>query len=162
MAYNPYPYSGYQTAPAFFSQPVSDQLAQLRQNQMQMAQQPVMPGTVPPQPVAQQAAPNSPIWVQGEEGAKAYMVAPGMSVMLLDSEKMVFYLKSSDQSGMPLPLRIFDYTERTANNPPKQQPEPQFDPSKFITREELEEILADRLKKPARAQKTKEENTDHE
>ena len=106
MAYNPYPYSGYQTAPAFFSQPVSDQLAQLRQNQMQMAQQPVMPGTVPPQPVAQQAAPNSPIWVQGEEGAKAYMVAPGMSVMLLDSEKMVFYLKSSDQSGMPLTFLI--------------------------------------------------------
>lgn len=140
-----------------FTAPVPDRLAQLRQNQMQ---QPVIPGAVQPQPTPPSPQSN-PIWVQGEEGAKAFMVAPGSSVMLMDSENTVFYLKSSDQSGMPLPLRIFDYTERTVNNPPKQQPNSQFDPSQFITREELEEILADRLKKPARAPKTKEE-TDHE
>ncbi len=49
---------------------------------------------------------GNPIWVQGEEGAKAFMVAPGNSVMLMDSENTVFYLKSSDQSGMPLTFLI--------------------------------------------------------
>ena len=139
-----------------FTAPVPDRLAQLRQNQMQ---QPVIPGAVQPQPTPPSPQSN-PIWVQGEEGAKAFMVAPGSSVMLMDSENTVFYLKSSDQSGMPLPLRIFDYTERTSNQP-KQPPAPQFDPSQFITRDELENILAERLKKPTRPTKPK-EDTEHE
>ena len=139
-----------------FTAPVPDRLAQLRQNQMQ---QPMISGTVQSQPTPL-APQGNPIWVQGEEGAKAYMVAPGSSVMLMDSENTVFYLKSSDQSGMPLPLRIFDYTERTLNQP-KQPPAPQFDPSQFITRDELENILAERLKKPARPAKPK-EDTEHE
>lgn len=139
-----------------FTAPVPDRLAQLRQNQIQ---QPVIPGAVQPQPTPPSPQSN-PIWVQGEEGAKAFMVAPGSSVMLMDSENTVFYLKSSDQSGMPLPLRIFDYTERTSNQP-KQPPAPQFDPSQFITRDELENILAERLKKPTRPTKPK-EDTEHE
>lgn len=32
----------------------------------------------------------------------------------MDSENPVMYIKSTDQSGMPLPLRIFDYTERVS------------------------------------------------
>lgn len=35
----------------------------------------------------------------------------------MDSENPVMYIKSTDQSGMPLPLRIFDYTERVAKSP---------------------------------------------
>jgi len=139
-----------------FSAPVPDRLAQLRQNQMQ---QPMIPSPAQPQPTPPTPQSN-PIWVQGEEGAKAYMVAPGSSVMLMDSENTVFYLKSSDQSGMPLPLRIFDYTERTSNQP-KQPPAPHFDPSQYITRDELENILSERLKKPARPTKPK-EDTEHE
>ena len=62
-----------------------------------------------------QSSPSTPpiIWVQGEEGAKAYMVAAGNSVLLMDSENSAFYIKSTDASGMPLPLRAFDYKERT-------------------------------------------------
>ena len=55
---------------------------------------------------------NSINWVQGENAAKSYPVAPGGSVLLMDSEESVFYIKSTDQSGMPLPLRTFDYSER--------------------------------------------------
>ena len=54
------------------------------------------------------------IWVQGESAAKAYPVASGQAVLLMDSENSVMYIKSTDMSGMPQPLRIFDYTERTA------------------------------------------------
>lgn len=150
MAYNPYAYGGFQPAP-YYPGSAPDQLSQLRQSQ---AQQPMLPGAPPP-------TQSNPIWVQGEEGAKAYMVAPGSSVMLMDSENTVFYLKSSDQSGMPLPLRVFDYTERTASSQPKHPPTPQFDPSQYITRDELENILAERLKKPVKTTKPK-EDIDHE
>ena len=54
------------------------------------------------------------IWVQGEQAARAYMVAAGNTVLLMDSEASTFYLKSTDSSGIPQPLRVFDYTERTA------------------------------------------------
>ena len=55
--------------------------------------------------------PQDIIWVQGEAGAKSYMVAPGHTVPLWDSESQTIYLKSADQSGMPS-MRIIDYTER--------------------------------------------------
>lgn len=51
------------------------------------------------------------IWVQGENGAKSYLVAPNTTVLLMDSECQKFYLKSADASGMPMPLRIFSYEE---------------------------------------------------
>ena len=53
------------------------------------------------------------VWVQGEAGAKSYLVGAGQSVLLMDSEGSCFYIKSTDASGMPLPLRVFDYKERT-------------------------------------------------
>lgn len=68
------------------------------------------------QPVQQVAPPQNTYsglpWVQGEAGAKAYPVAQNSTVLLMDSEAEVFYIKSTDMSGMPLPLRIFDYKER--------------------------------------------------
>lgn len=54
---------------------------------------------------------NSIIWVQGEAGAKSYMVAPNTTVQLWDSESQVIYLKSADSSGMPS-IKVLDYTIR--------------------------------------------------
>lgn len=98
-----YPYYGAQP-------PMADNLAQLRMNANQM-QNAVTSQPMPSQPMQQQS--SQIIWVSGEAGAKSYLVAPGNTVMLLDAENSVFYLKSADASGMPLPLRIFDYKERT-------------------------------------------------
>lgn len=53
------------------------------------------------------------IWVSGEAGAKAYLVAPNTTVQLWDSEAQVIYLKSADVSGMPS-MKIIDYTIRNA------------------------------------------------
>lgn len=105
-----------------------DQLAQLRQAAYPQQQ-----------PTAQQTAPI--IWVQGEEGAKAYMVAAGNSVLLMDSENSTFYIKSTDASGMPQPLRIFDYTERTAatKQPVQAAQAPDND---FVTRAEFDALSA--------------------
>lgn len=54
---------------------------------------------------------NSIIWVQGEAGAKSYLVAPNNTVQLWDSESKTIYLKSADASGMPS-MKILDYTIR--------------------------------------------------
>lgn len=118
-----YPQYGYQPQSYYPpTQPMPDQLAYLRQQQMQLMQQPAA----------------SPLWVQGEAGAKAYPVAPGSSVILMDSESNVFYIKSADQSGMPT-MRTFEYRERTAaQNPPVQAAQqPQGD---YVTRSEFDAL----------------------
>lgn len=72
--------------------------------------------------------------------------------MLLDAENSVFYLKSADASGMPLPLRIFDYKERSVM--PQQVvggsvSAEQFNPDRFVTREEFDELKASIASQPA-------------
>lgn len=59
----------------------------------------------------QQISSNGPIWIQGEAAAKSYLVAPGTTVALWDSESQTIYLKSADASGMPS-MRTLDYTIR--------------------------------------------------
>ena len=54
---------------------------------------------------------NALIWVQGEAGAKSYMVAPNQTVVLWDSEQDAVYIKSADASGMPS-IKVLDYTIR--------------------------------------------------
>lgn len=121
------PYYGYQSMYQPYQPPMADQLAQLRNSYQPQAQVP-------------QASQQSPIlWVQGEEAAKAYMVAPGATVLLMDSEGQSFYLKSTDPQGMPLPLRIFDYVERAAQKPLEQ---PQISTGEFVTRREFEALAA--------------------
>ena len=88
---------------------------------------------------------NGLIWVNGEVGAKSYLVAPGNTVMLMDAENSTFYLKSADASGMPMPLRIFDYKERqNATTSDFKAPTSDFSEldSKYITREEFERRMA--------------------
>ena len=112
-----------------------------------MAQYPTM---YQPQYPAQQTISNTPItvnqqrnsgiiWVQGEAGAKAYPVGPGESVLLMDSERDCFYIKSTDVSGVPMPLRTFTYTEvvQTQN---VMHHENKMDSSQYITRDEFEEL----------------------
>lgn len=86
------------------------------------------------------------IWVQGIEAAKSYPVSAGQSVLLMDSESNAFFIKTADASGMPLPLRIFDYAERSAQNAPKTvqetRTEPPIDLSAYVTRDELESRIA--------------------
>ena len=54
------------------------------------------------------------LWVQGEACAKSFLVAPGNTVQLMDSEATRFYIKTTGPDGMPHPLRIFEYREVTA------------------------------------------------
>lgn len=93
---------GYNAAygqPYYPQAPMMDNLAQMRAQQQPMQQQ--SPGM---------------IWVQGEAAGKSYLVAPGNTVPLWDSERQTIYLKSVDASGIPA-MRILDYTERTQSMP---------------------------------------------
>ena len=129
-----YPYYGNYNQ--FYQPPLQDNLAQMRNNQyMQMPQMQPMQSM---QQAQNQQSSNGIIWVQGEEGAKAYMVAPGNSVLLMDSENSAFYIKSTDNSGMPMPLRIFDYTERNA----KQQMQNIKPNVEYVTRQEFDALSA--------------------
>lgn len=78
-------------------------------------------------------------WVQGESGAKAYIVAPNSTVVLWDSENPVIYIKSADMSGLPT-MRVLDWTERTATQQlqPAKTPE---NPSEYVTRQEFDEVV---------------------
>ena len=129
-----YPYYGNYNQ--FYQPPLQDNLAQMRNNQyMQIPQMQPMQSM---QQAQNQQSSNGIIWVQGEEGAKAYMVAPGNSVLLMDSENSAFYIKSTDNSGMPMPLRIFDYVERNA----KQQTQNIKPNVEYVTRQEFDELSA--------------------
>ena len=65
---------------------------------------------------------NGRIWVQGEAGAKSYLVAPNNTVDLWDSESPVIYIKSADASGLPS-LKILDYSVRETNGNTANAPE---------------------------------------
>lgn len=148
-------YGGYQP---YFTPNMPDQFAQ--QRGAQMAPSPIVPQNPAFTSNATQNGNGGLIWVQGEAGAKSYLVAPGTNIMLMDSEAQVFYIKSADASGMPLPLRVFDYTERVSTPPQAANPAPQgakaFDPTNYITREEFERRMA--YAASARVNGEKEEN----
>ena len=76
-------------------------------------------------------------WVQGEAGARSVPVAAGQKVLLMDSENNVFYVKSSDATGMPLPLRTFEYKEIGAETAAQTTPAQ----NDYVTHEELKRVL---------------------
>ena len=112
-----------------------DQLNQLRNaNQMQGYTMPMQ------QPRQDQ---NGLTWVQGEAGAKSWFVAPGCTVLLMDSENQRFYLKSADMNGMPS-LRTFEYTEIGAQRQEQQQ---SGNSGNFVTAEEFAGFKNEVMKK---------------
>lgn len=99
--------------------------APMQMPQLQTAQQPQQTGA-------------GIIWVQGEQAAKSYLVAAGNSVLLMDSDAQRFYLKTADASGMPMPLRVFEYKEVTG----QQIAQPVGNTDQFVTRKEFDEFRA--------------------
>ena len=95
----------------------------------------------PVQGYNQQTQNNGIIWVSGEAGAKAYMVAPNTTIQLWDSESQTIYLKSADASGMPS-MKILDYTIRDSlKNSPNAAPAFADDKlSTFATKDEIRAV----------------------
>lgn len=108
-----------------------------------------------PQPQYPHIASNGIIWVQGEAGAKSYLVAPNNTVQLWDSENNVIYLKSADASGMPS-MRILDYTIRENNA--QEGGNSLKNDSVYVTKEEFEKFKEELLEKTKSKSKLMEEN----
>lgn len=124
MAFSPY-------FPGPYQSPATPYQVQAMQQQLAAMQQPT------------QQQSSGIIWVQGTEAMKSYPVAAGQSVLLMDSESNCFGIKTVDASGMPLPLRIFDYKERNVvSNAAVATPATSFDGSVFVTRDEFESRIA--------------------
>lgn len=98
MAFTPY---GFQNP--YYPPPMQDNL-------MQMRQQFQPPAPAPQNPVAQ----GGVQWVNGEQEARNWMIAPNAAVALWDSTAPTVYLKQADASGKPS-LKIYDLVERTSN-----------------------------------------------
>lgn len=128
MAYN---YGNYYPTPMGNFSP---QYSQTPMNQMQMNNMQMQPQMQMQQPQSNNAG---FVWVQGEAAAKAYPVAAGNSVLLMDSEAPVLYMKSTDVSGRPLPMETYDLVKR--ENIVAQQPkQPQIDLSEYVKMSDLE------------------------
>lgn len=168
MAFNGYSYGGYPATGGYYAPPVPDQLAQLRTGQMPMQQpmmQPLQPTQMSPANVAQPqpAITNNMIWVQGESGAKSFLIANGNTVPLWDSENQTIYIKTVDASGIPS-MKILDYTERTqAPKSPVQAAQPAA--VEYVTHAEFDALAAEiealKNKKCACSQKEVKEDKDN-
>lgn len=77
------------------------------------------------------------ISVTGIEGARAFNVAPNSSVLLLDGENPVMYLKTSDSIGMQK-ITVYSLTE-VHNNP---VPVKEDNPVEYVTKEAFEALQA--------------------
>lgn len=113
----------------YYPQPMPDNLMQMRQmQQMQPMQQPVQQN-----PIAQ----GGVQWVNGEQEARGYLIAPNSAVALWDSSAPTVYLKQSDASGKPT-LKIYDLVER-AETP---RTALQKKGVEFVTRKEFDALAA--------------------
>ena len=118
------------------------------------------------QPVQYQAQQqNGIIWVQGEAGAKSYLVAPNNTVQLWDSESQTIYLKSADASGMPS-MKVLNYTIRdngvlSTSGGVLQQPN---NLSAYATKDEIKALSNEitKLRTDIDALNSKKGDTDHE
>lgn len=113
---------------------------QYTQQYPQQFQQPIPT----PQPQINQNQNNPIIWVSGEAGAKAYLVAPNTTVQLWDSEANCVYLKSADATGMPS-MKILDYTIREGEKP--QNTPLKNDMNNYATKEDMAALKAEMMRK---------------
>ncbi len=112
MAYTQ-PYYGYY--PQYNNGATPDMLNQFKgqyQPQMQMPQQPLQQNSTPPQiPIIT----GGLIYVDNEEQAKNYLVAPNNAVPMFDKNKPLMYVKASDGAGMPN-FKKYTISEYEENN----------------------------------------------
>ncbi len=127
MTYNqPYYNGGYY--PQYQNGAVPDALGQYKGQYQQMPMQPIQ------QPIQSN---GGLIWVDNEEQAKNYLVAPNNVVPMFDKGSSAMYIKSSDGAGMPTfkKYKLIDVDEETPKNTPTTHKCTCGD--KFATKEQL-------------------------
>ena len=131
MAYPNYYNGGYY--PQYQNGAVPDMLGQYKGQYQQMPMQPIQ------QPIQSN---GGLIWVDNEEQAKNYLVAPNNVVPMFDKSSSAMYIKSSDGAGMPTfkKYKLIDVDEETPKNAPKTHECTCGD--KFATKEQINDLRA--------------------
>jgi len=156
-----YPYTPYQT-PYYppYQPPMPDQLAQLRQNQMQTAMmQPSQTAPQPQQPAAAVAMTPPTIHaeivqVEGEQWATQFPVGVGMPQMMMARDESAIFIKTATANGYT--LDVFE------KRPPAPKPAP-FNPDEYVRLSALPELVAAEVQaalaamQPAKATRAKKE-----
>ena len=129
MAYPNYYNGGY--FPQYQNGAVPDMLGQYKGQYQQMPMQPIQ------QPIQSN---GGLIWVDNEEQAKNYLVAPNNVVPMFDKSSSAMYIKSSDGAGMPTfkKYKLIDVDEEMPKNAPKTHECTCGD--KFATKEQLNAV----------------------
>ena len=131
MAYNqPYNYGYF---PQYQNGAVPDMLGQYKGQYQQMPMQPVQ------QPIQSN---GGLIWVDNEEQAKNYLVAPNNVIPMFDKSSSAMYIKSADGAGMPTfkKYKLIDVDEETPKNAPKTHECTCGD--KYATKEQINDLRA--------------------
>ena len=115
----------------YYQPPMPDNLQMYRNQQFQ---QPIQQSQMVQNQSTQQNGES--IWVQGLEGAKAYMIIPGAEAVLWDSEKPYIYIKTADLQGRPN-LQILSYSKSEQADKSSKVPDLSND---FVTKKEFEEF----------------------
>lgn len=126
MAYPNYYNGGYY--PQYQNGAVPDMLNQYKGQYQQMPMQPVQ------QPIQSN---GGLIWVDNEEQAKNYLVAPNNVIPMFDKSSSAMYIKSADGAGMPTfkKYKLIDVDEEMPKNTPTTHKCTCGD--KFATKEQL-------------------------
>ena len=137
MAYPNFYQGGYY--PQYQNGAVPDMLNQYKGQYQQMPiQQPMMQQPVQQMPIQSN---GGLIWVDNEEQAKNYLVAPNNVVPMFDKNSPQMYIKSADGAGMPTfkKYKLTDFEE--ADNAPKTPTEHKCTcGDKFATKEQINDL----------------------
>ncbi len=117
-------YQGYPNYPTYY---------QNYPNYQQQMQQPIQPS--PPQPIQNQIL----AWVKNEEEGVNFPLNVGQSIFLMNQSQPYLYLKTCDQLGKVTFIKKRLVDEGGNENKP--------DLTNYIKREELENLITDRIQK---------------
>ena len=111
--------------------------ANVQNNQQPYQQQ--QPQMQNPQPTMQMQ--SNIEYVNGIEGAKAFILPPNTQKLLLDSDNAFFYIKTTDTQGKPS-VRRFRYIDIDAEQQAEmQKQEPQQPQPLYVTLQQYQEVL---------------------
>lgn len=85
---------------------------------------------------------NNILQVMGPESAQSYQTGPDSHVILMDSNRPVFYLKKSDSTGYA-ETRAFEFHEIPLNQPtsqPQQVNNTQLNSQDYVTKSDFEDF----------------------
>ena len=98
-------------------------------------------------PMQQTQTQNTFAWIQGEEAARNYPVAPGNTIVLIEADKPIMYMKSADLSGRPQPMQIRYLVSKEEYEKLRNGSDFSQNEDKYVTKETFEKYVSEAANK---------------